>query len=81
RSYIPHPKSAIFIEDYPNVEDLANHLKYLVKNKTAYLEYHQWRSTKVWSEGFERKVYMSLRNLGCNICKEVARLRIIEGKI
>ncbi|CAG8640425.1 2749_t:CDS:2, partial [Dentiscutata erythropus] len=27
-----------------------------------------------------RKVYMSLYNVGCNICKEVARLRIIEGR-
>ncbi|CAG8828581.1 9259_t:CDS:2, partial [Dentiscutata erythropus] len=45
----------IFIEDFPNVEDLANHLKYLVENKTAYLEYHQWRTMTKWSEGFERK--------------------------
>ncbi|CAG8568132.1 16138_t:CDS:2, partial [Dentiscutata erythropus] len=52
RSYLPHPKSAIFIDDYPNVEALANHLKYLVKNKTAYLEYHAWRAMN-FSDGFK----------------------------
>ncbi|CAG8648396.1 37202_t:CDS:2 [Gigaspora margarita] len=81
RSYLPHPKSAIFIEDYPNVEDLANHLKYLVENRTAYLEYHQWRNMTNWPDGFERKAYMSMYNMECNICKEVARLRVIEGRV
>ncbi|CAG8830881.1 5736_t:CDS:1 [Gigaspora margarita] len=81
RSYLPHPKSAIFIEDYPNVEDLANHLKYLVENKTAYLEYHQWRTMMNWSDGFEKKAYMSMYNMECNICREVARLRVIEGRV
>ncbi|RIB10529.1 Glycosyltransferase Family 10 protein [Gigaspora rosea] len=81
RSYLPHPKSAIFIEDYPNVEDLANHLKYLVENKTAYLEYHQWRTMTNWSDGFEKKAYMSMYNMECNICKEVARLRVIEERL
>ncbi|CAG8831530.1 2758_t:CDS:2, partial [Racocetra persica] len=66
--------------DYPNVEDLANHLKYLVENKTAYLEYYQWRTTKTWSEEFKKKAYINLHNMKCNICKEVSRLRIIEGR-
>ncbi|CAG8488383.1 29451_t:CDS:2 [Gigaspora margarita] len=39
RSYLPHQKSAIFVEDFPDVEELANYLKCLAKNETAYLEY------------------------------------------
>ncbi|CAG8497782.1 19578_t:CDS:1 [Cetraspora pellucida] len=77
RSYLPHPKSAIYIEDFPDVEALANHLKYLTTNETAYLEYHQWRTMK-FSDKFEEKAYMSMRNLECNMCKEVARLRILD---
>ncbi|RIB29277.1 Glycosyltransferase Family 10 protein [Gigaspora rosea] len=80
RSYLPHPKSAIFIDDFPDVRALADHLKYLIENNTAYLEYHQWRTMKEWSEGFERKVYMNIENMECNVCKEVARLRILEGR-
>ncbi|RIB15091.1 hypothetical protein C2G38_2094116, partial [Gigaspora rosea] len=68
RSYLPHPKSAIFIEDYPNVKDLANHLKYLVRTMTN------------WPDGFEKKAYMGMYNMECNICKEVARLRVIEER-
>ncbi|CAG8713292.1 11382_t:CDS:1 [Dentiscutata heterogama] len=81
RSYLPHPKSAIFIDDFPDVKALADHLKYLMENKTAYLEYHKWRTAKEWSEGFERKVYMNIENMECNVCKEVARLRILEGRV
>ncbi|CAG8839518.1 9546_t:CDS:1, partial [Cetraspora pellucida] len=43
RSYLPHPKSAIYINDFPDTESLANYLKYLASNETAYLEYHEWR--------------------------------------
>ncbi|CAG8572424.1 22577_t:CDS:2 [Dentiscutata erythropus] len=80
RSYLTHHKSVIFIDDFPNVEALANYLRYLVKNETAYLEYHKWRTMK-FSDEFEKKSYMSMRNMECNICKEVARLRILEGRI
>ncbi|CAG8455883.1 25567_t:CDS:2 [Dentiscutata erythropus] len=68
RSYLPHPKSAILIEDFPDVEALANYLKYLAKNETAYLKYHKWK-TMEFSNEFEKKSYMSLRTMECNICK------------
>ncbi|CAG8727303.1 27353_t:CDS:1 [Dentiscutata erythropus] len=77
RSYLPHPKSAILIEDFPDIEALANYLKYLAKNETAYLEYHMWKTIK-FSDEFEKKSYLSLRTMECNICKEVARLRILD---
>ncbi|CAG8824797.1 9790_t:CDS:1, partial [Cetraspora pellucida] len=46
-------------------------------NETAYLEYHEWRSMK-FSDEFVKRSYMSMRNMECNICKEVARLRILN---
>ncbi|CAG8526025.1 20589_t:CDS:1 [Dentiscutata erythropus] len=77
RSYLPHPKSAIFINDFPDIETLAHYLKYLVKNETAYLEYHKWR-TMEFTDEFKKKSYLSMYNFECNVCREVARLRIIE---
>ncbi|CAG8743953.1 2660_t:CDS:2, partial [Dentiscutata erythropus] len=59
RSYLPHPKSAILIEDFSDVEALANYLKYLAKNEKAYLEYHKWK-TMEFSDEFEKKSYISL---------------------
>ncbi|RIB24746.1 Glycosyltransferase Family 10 protein [Gigaspora rosea] len=78
RSYLPHPKSAIFIEDFNSTKALADYLKYLVNNETAYLEYHKWRTMKL-SDEFEKRSYLSMHNMECNVCREVARLRIIEG--
>ncbi|CAG8831172.1 36783_t:CDS:1, partial [Racocetra persica] len=49
-------------------------------NETAYLEYHEWRTMK-FSDKFEEKAYMSMRNMECNICREVARLRILDGLV
>merc|ERR1719322_962613 len=37
------PHSAIFLDDYPNLKDLAAYLDYLDKNETAYREYFEWR--------------------------------------
>lgn len=41
--FIPDPKSIINVNDFKSVESLANYLKYLANNETAYNEYHEWR--------------------------------------
>ena len=41
------PNSVIFVEDYENMEELADYLSYLDRNDTAYLEYFQWRKIDV----------------------------------
>ena len=42
-STVAPPGSYINILDYPDIESLAKHLKYLDGNDTAYNEYHAWR--------------------------------------
>ncbi|KAH7697575.1 FUT-3 protein, partial [Aphelenchoides avenae] len=48
--------SFIAIDDYETPEDLAGYLKFLVDNRTAYMEYFAWRNASpmfVWAtEGF-----------------------------
>jgi hypothetical protein len=36
-------KAAIFVDDYKDTKELAEYLKYLMKNKTAYEEHRAWR--------------------------------------
>ena len=36
-------KSAIFVDDYPDLSKLVDYVKYLDKNDTAYMEYFSWR--------------------------------------
>lgn len=37
-------KSFIAIDDFPNVKALADYMKYLDSNETAYMEYFDWRN-------------------------------------
>ena len=44
RALIPHPKSVIFVSDFEGDQvKLANYLKYLSLNETAYEEHRNWR--------------------------------------
>ncbi|CAI4232925.1 unnamed protein product [Auanema sp. JU1783] len=40
--FVP-PNSFIAVDDFKTTEELATHLKYLMSNKTAYMEYFDWR--------------------------------------
>ena len=39
------PKSFIHVDDFGSPKELVDHLRYLDKNKTAYLEYFDWQKT------------------------------------
>jgi hypothetical protein len=43
KSLLPHPKAAIFVDDFPNISELAKYLTYLTTNETAYEEHRAWR--------------------------------------
>ena len=46
------PRSFIAVDSFATMRELAAHLMHLVKNVTAYMEYHEWRR--------------SYANIGCN---------------
>ncbi|GBG30773.1 Alpha-1,3-fucosyltransferase 10 [Hondaea fermentalgiana] len=50
--YVPE-HSVVSAADFASFEELGEHLLYLTKNRTAYMEYHAWRF-KPFSERFER---------------------------
>jgi hypothetical protein len=46
KSLLPDPKAAIFVADFKgDFASLAQYLKYLMTNQTAYEEHRQWRAT------------------------------------
>ena len=57
------PGSFVHVSDFPSVSDLARHVEYLLKNKTALLAYHQWRKTK-------RIDYVGKESL-CSMCRKL----------
>lgn len=62
------PKSVIYVTDFHNVQELANYLVYLSNNKTAYLEYFEWRKdyeiNTNWRNGCENPKTCSF----CSLC-------------
>uniref|UniRef100_A0A0N4UDT0 Fucosyltransferase n=1 Tax=Dracunculus medinensis TaxID=318479 RepID=A0A0N4UDT0_DRAME len=42
QNFVP-PHSFIAVDDFKSAKHLADYLKYLMKNRTAYLEYFNWR--------------------------------------
>jgi len=42
RSLLPHPKAAIFVSDFKDIASLAEYLKFLMKNETAYNLHRGW---------------------------------------
>ena len=57
------PKSAIFVEDFNSVAELARYLDYLDKNDAAYLEYFNWRNLDFMEEPTYKQAFQH-----CKLC-------------
>jgi len=69
---LPHPKAAIFIADYNgNMEALADYLKYLSRNETAYEEHRAWRKTFSYEENIRNKPLLQ-KSWECRVCEWAA---------
>merc|ERR1719466_21886 len=63
--------SAIFVEDFKSVEDLVDYIDYLDRNKTAYLEYFEWRKANVT----EMRGYRQRYGL-CQLCRQLNGINV-----
>lgn len=65
RRMLPHPKAAIFVDDFGGDWDkLAGYLQYLMNNSTAYEEHRSWRHTF----RLESQPHLFTRSWPCRIC-------------
>ena len=64
RKLLPHPKAAIFLDDFNGVSKLADYLLYLTRNATAYDEHRAWRN------GFDANNQSNLFSMSwpCAVC-------------
>uniref|UniRef100_A0A8R1I303 Fucosyltransferase n=1 Tax=Caenorhabditis japonica TaxID=281687 RepID=A0A8R1I303_CAEJA len=61
------PKSFIAMDDYRNPREMANHLRALETNQTAYSEYFEWRQRGTWTSApWNAPGY---RNGLCRVCE------------
>ncbi|KAK2158571.1 hypothetical protein LSH36_167g04049 [Paralvinella palmiformis] len=59
------PHSVINIVDFPNPKDLADYLRYLARNRTAYNEYFKWKRTGTW---FDLNPRQRIADGMCRLC-------------
>lgn len=64
KKMLPHPRAAIFLDDFSGVQELAKYLNYLSLNATAYEEH------RVWRKGFDvaRLSPLISKPWPCRIC-------------
>ena len=43
KDYMPDPKSIIVVNDFDNLTALEHHIRYLIRNRSAYMEYFSWK--------------------------------------
>jgi len=73
--YLPSAKAAIFIDDFPDIKSLADYLKYLVSNRTAYEEHHAWRKTV--DPLLLRRFYQFRHpKISCDVCRMAAQYKM-----
>ena len=60
--------SAVFIRDFDSTEDAGKYLMHLLKNDTAYNEYHKWRYSP-FSLQFLRRWNFTHTDRSCRICR------------
>lgn len=64
---LPYPNSFIDVNDYKSAKNLADHLQYLFRNRTAYAQYFEWRrfydvEIRQGFNGFKKLCYALQRN-------------------
>ncbi|KAL7542201.1 hypothetical protein ACHAWF_007114 [Thalassiosira exigua] len=68
KEHVP-PNSIVHVADFPNTEDLAEHLANVARNRTLYESYHEWRR-KPLPEHLLRKYGNHTRwYSGCRLCR------------
>ncbi|XP_033746960.1 alpha-(1,3)-fucosyltransferase C-like [Pecten maximus] len=65
-SMLHPPQSYINTDDYKSVKELAEHMKMLADNKTAYLEYFKWKQ-----HYYSEDMYLEWNAAFCRICERL----------
>eukprot|EP00455_Lapot_gusevi_P044905 TRINITY_DN5685_c0_g1_i2.p1 TRINITY_DN5685_c0_g1~~TRINITY_DN5685_c0_g1_i2.p1 ORF type:complete len:386 (-),score=45.64 TRINITY_DN5685_c0_g1_i2:225-1382(-) len=67
----PGHHSAIFVDDFPSIEALAKHLKYLAENPDEYVRYFEWKNRPLRPQ-FHYFRKLDHQDMICRTCQAVA---------
>jgi hypothetical protein len=72
--YLPHGReSAIFIDDFATVADLAAHLEIVGADRTRWEAYRRWTREDPDPEWTEFMKIVDMRNVKCNLCSNLRK--------
>eukprot|EP01034_Spumella_vulgaris_P033191 gene33191-40957_t len=74
---MPHPKAAIYFDDFKSVAALSEYLAYLTRNGTAYEEHRAWRH--VFNQQTQSALFQ--KSWPCRLCEWVVEHTKNEQKI
>ena len=75
KDYMPDPKSIIVVNDFDNLTALEHHIRYLIRNRSAYMEYFSWKR-KPLSKYFKKKWNFAHVHSACRVCRWVTAKRL-----
>ncbi|XP_075265020.1 3-galactosyl-N-acetylglucosaminide 4-alpha-L-fucosyltransferase FUT3-like [Convolutriloba macropyga] len=65
------PGSFIHAKQFPTIDELTAYLGYLLRNETAYLEYHRWRTIYTVKQHEESNIERE-----CEMCQKAAEVKM-----
>jgi len=72
--YLPHGRqSAIFIDDFSSVKDLAKHLQKVGSDKALWESYRRWTREAPSPEWTALMKVVDMRNVKCNLCTKLSQ--------
>lgn len=73
---IAPPNSYIFADDFKSPRDLVSYLNYLIRNNTAYMEYHRWRDQEINESIPEEDIAKGPQASFCRLCKRLTQCTV-----
>jgi hypothetical protein len=82
RNFLPHPDSALLIEDFDNVEALIDYVKRAVADEQLYAKHMVWKSTQISHAFMSRVVSKQMDSIFCRTCDLIAKsMEMVLGQL
>jgi hypothetical protein len=72
RDFLPHPDSALLIEDFDNIDALVDYVKRANADEQLYAKHMAWKSTKLSYQFMDRVAKKPMDSIFCRVCDVIA---------
>ena len=72
RDYLPHPDSALLIEDFDDIKALVDYIKRANADEQLYAKHMAWKITKLSEQFMDRVAKKPANSIHCRVCDLIA---------